>query len=198
MDPIYWSFLLLALGFAFVVLEVFVPSAGILGIMAGCFLIAGIVFAFLQGYYTGSIVLLLTLLAIPIYFALMVHIWPHTPIGKMVLLDDPRQNLDGPNDEHYQAMVDLVGRIGVAKSEMILSGQIVVEDQKYDAISDGFAIEAGTPIKVVAVKGNRIYVKAYRGELSKPQDLPARDRDVLATPIEELGIDLSDDDSSPA
>ena len=69
MDPLYWSFLLLAVGFAFIVLEVFVPSAGLLGIFAGCFLIAGIVFAFIEGYYTGAIVLLLTFLAIPAYMA---------------------------------------------------------------------------------------------------------------------------------
>ncbi len=193
MDPIYWSFLLLALGFTFIVLEVFIPSAGLLGIMAGCFMVAGIVFAFMEGYYTGSIVLLLTLLAVPVYMALMVHIWPYTPIGKLVLLKDPREENDDPDNEHYQKMVELVGQVGVAKSEMILSGQIVVGDQKYDAISNGFPIEAGTAIKVVAVKGNRIYVEAYDGDAASSEDLPVRDRGVLSTPIEELGIDLSDD-----
>jgi len=193
MDPIYWSFLLLAVGFAFIVLEVFIPSAGLLGILAGCFLIAGIVFAFMEGYYTGAIVLLLTFLAAPAYMALTVYIWPHTPIGKLVLLNDPRADRDASSNEHYRKMTGLIGQLGVAKSEMILSGQIVVEDEKYDAISDGFPIEAGTPIKVVAVKGNRIYVVAYEGEASLTEDLPVRDRDVLSTPIEELGIDLSDD-----
>lgn len=193
MDPIYWSVLLLAVGFAFVVLEVFLPSAGLLGILAGCFLVAGIVCAFREGYYTGAVVLLLTLLSIPVYMALMVHIWPHTPIGKLILLKDPRANRDSPSNEHYRKMTGLIGQLGVAKSEMILSGQIMVEDEKYDAISDGFPIEAGTPIKVVAVKGNRIYVQAYDGEAASSDDLPIRDRDVLTTPIEELGIDLSDD-----
>ena len=193
MDPIYWSFLLLALGFAFIVLEVFIPSAGLLGILAGCFMIAGIVFAFMQGYYTGALVLLLTLLAVPAYMGLMVYIWPYTPIGKLVLLKDPREKGDDPDNERYRMMVELVGQVGVAKSEMIPSGQIVVEGEKYDAISNGFAIESGTPIKVVAVKGNRIYVEAYDGEATSTDDLPARDRDVLSTPIEELGIDLSDE-----
>lgn len=195
MDPLYWSILLLAIGFAFVLLEVFIPSAGLLGIMAGCFLFAGIVFAFMEGYYAGAIVLLLTFLAVPIYLALLVHVWPHTPIGRRILLKDPRANRDSPSNEHYRKMTGLIGQLGVAKSEMILSGQIVVEDVKYDAISDGFPIEAGSPIKVVAVKGNRIYVQAYDGEPASSEDLPVRDRDVLATPIEELGIDLSDDDA---
>jgi len=192
MDPIYWSFLLLAAGFAFVLLEVFLPSAGLLGIMAGCFLFAGIVFAFMDGYTTGTIVLLLTFLAVPIYLWMMVHIWPHTPIGKLILLNDPRADKDSPSSEQYRKMTGLIGQIGVAKSEMILSGQIVVAEEKYDAISDGFPIEAGTPIKVVAVKGNRIYVEAYDAETAVSEDLPVRDRDVLSTPIEELGLDLDE------
>ena len=193
MDPIYWSILLLAVGFAFVLLEVFLPSAGLLGMMAGCFLVAGIVFAFMEGYYSGAIVLLLTFLSVPIYLALLIHVWPHTPIGRLILLKDPRANRDSPSNEHYRKMTALIGQLGVAKSEMILSGQIVVEGEKYDAISDGFPIEAETPIKVVAVKGNRIYVEAYEGETTSADDLPVRDRDVLSTPIEELGIDLSDE-----
>lgn len=195
MDPIYWSFLLLAAGFAFVFLEAFLPSAGLLGITAACFMIAGIVCAFVESYYSGAIVLLLTFMAVPIYLALMVHIWPHTPIGKMVLLNDPKTDPNDPDDELYQRMTNLVGRLGVAKSEMVLSGQILVEDEKYDAVSDGFPIEVGSPIKVVAVKGNRIYVQAYDGDIQSSEDLPVRDRDVLSTPIEELGIDLSDDKS---
>ena len=119
MDPLYWSFLLLAVGFAFIVLEVFVPSAGLLGIFAGCFLIAGIVFAFIEGYYTGAIVLLLTFLAIPAYMAMMVYIWPHTPIGKLVLLKDPRADGASSGNEHYRKMTGLIGQLGVAKSEMI-------------------------------------------------------------------------------
>ena len=195
MDPLYWSILLLAIGFAFVSLEMFIPSAGLLGITACCFLVAGIVFAFMASYYSGAIVLLLTFLAVPIYFALFVHVWPHTPIGRRILLTDPRANRDSASNEHYRKMTGLIGQMGVTKSEMILSGQIVVADEKYDAISDGFPIEAGTPIKVVAVKGNRIYVQAYDGESASSEELPVRDRDVLATPIEELGIDLSDDNS---
>ena len=85
--------------------------------------------------------------------------------------------------------------MGVAKSKMLPSGQIVINGEKFDATSEGFAIEAGDAVVVSAIRGNRIYVEPYEGEglTENESDLPARDRNILEQPIDELGIDAIDD-----
>lgn len=187
MSTVYWSVGLLLVGLLIVFLELFIPSAGVLGILAAICLISAIIVAFLHSVTTGLIVLLVTLVAVPILLAIMVKIWPHTPIGRRVMIGKMKAEEVMPQNEVYTEIKNLVGQLGVAKTKMLPSGSVVINDRKYDALSDGFAIEAGQAIKVSAVKGNRILVQPYEGE-NDPTDLPARDRDVLSQPIEGLGL----------
>ncbi len=190
---IYWALLLLAIGLFVVVLELFLPSAGMLGIFAGVLIVTSIVFGFMDGLKSGALILLLTVIAIPSLLGAMVKIWPHTPLGKMILLKDLKPEDVLPNQSHHQRRVSLEGQLGIAGTKMLPSGIVVINGEKYDAISDGFAIDIGDPVKVVSVRENRIHVQPYDATDSAANDLPARDRDILSQPIEELGIDTLDD-----
>ena len=192
MDPIIWSIILLSIGFLVVFLELFIPSAGLLGVLATFLLVAGIVVAFFHSLYAGAIALFITVVSIPVVLAIMVNVWPHTPLGRRILLGkmDPHDVL--PTTEHYTEFRSLIGQLGIAKTKMLPSGIVLINERKYDALSDGFAIEAGQPVKVSAVKGNRIIVQPFDGDVGDPQDLPVRDRDVLSQPIEGLGLEELD------
>lgn len=192
MTPITWSIILLGIGFLVVFLELFVPSAGILGVVATILLVSGIVVAFFHSLYAGAFALLITVVTIPILLAFMVKIWPHTPLGRRILLGKMDADDVMPRTEQYTEFKALVGQLGIAKTKMLPSGIVMINDRKYDALSDGFAIESGQPIKVSAVKGNRIIVQPFDGDINDPKDLPVRDRDVLAQPIEELGLEELD------
>lgn len=183
---LFWSLILIAIGFGVVVLEMFLPSAGMLGVLAAALIIGGVITAFFADFKTGAIVLLCTCLALPGVLLGMLKVWPHTPIGKRILLDDPTLEKILPPETFSR---ELVGQLGVARTKMLPSGIILVNDQKLDAVSDGFAIEAGQAVKITEIRGNRIYVEPYDGELSDLTDLPARDRDILAQPFEDLGLD---------
>lgn len=182
----YTALFLLIAGFCILALELFVPSAGMLGALAGCMIIASVVVAFLTSSYTGMVFLLVTLLLVPAMLMLMIKIWPHTPIGKRLLSDDETLTDVLPQGKHYDRS-DLAGKTGVAKTMMLPSGQIVIDGQKYDAVSDGFAIEAGDRVKVVSIKENRIYVQPCDGDESLPET-PAAD-DVMDPPIEKFDLD---------
>lgn len=189
MDPFYWSMILIGLGFAVVILELFVPSAGMLGVAAAILLLSGVITAFFDDMQTGTIMLFVTALGLPFLLALMIKVWPNTPIGRRILIGRMTAQEVLPQNESYTTLKELEGQLGIAKTKMLPSGLIVVNDRKYDAVSDGFPIEAGQPIKVTAIRGTRIYVQPYDGEFDDAQDLPARDRDVLSQSLEELGID---------
>ena len=195
MDPIYWSIILLGIGFVVVFLELFIPSAGALGVLAAILLVSGIVVAFFHSIQAGTIVLLITVLALPLILALMVKVWPHTPIGRRIMIGQMTTKDVMPISEPYTEFKSLLGQLGIAKTKMLPSGIVLINDKKYDALSDGFAIEVGQPIKVTAIRGNRIIVQPFDGEIDNADDLPIRDPDMLAQPIEGLGLDELDIDS---
>jgi len=52
----------------------------------------------------------------------------------------------------------LIGKIAVTNSEMSPKGTILIDDEVYDAQTDGEYIDPGRGVKVTRVKGKRIFV----------------------------------------
>ena len=156
MDPLYWSILLLGLGVALIVLELFVPSGGVLGVLALVSLLAAIWVGYTGGPALGTTILLVTLIIVPVVVATGFKIWPHTPFGRLILGRGPENPDDVlPETEEYRGLKQLIGRYGKTRSKMLPSGDVVVEGKTYDAITSGMAIEAGEPIRVVDVRTQR-------------------------------------------
>ncbi len=194
MEPMIWPLLLLLLGLFFVTLELFIPSTGVLSVLAGSSVLAAIYVAFTRSTMYGMTMLIASLALVPIVIALAVHVWPRTPIGRRMILQ-PAPGEDGvlPNDEEYRERRALVGRFGVARSKMLPAGAVVIDGRSYDAVSRGNPIEPGETIRVVSVSGNRIVVAPadpQQAAQAKPQEDP------LAQPIDSLGIDPFDESAT--
>lgn len=190
---IYWAFFLLAIGLFAVVLELFVPSAGILGIVAGLLIVTAVVLGFMESVSYGVVLLTAAIVTIPGLLALMVKVWPYTPIGKRILLKDLKPEDVLPNYiENKERKERLEGQLGIAQTKMLPSGIVLVNGEKFDAVSEGFAVDEGDSIRVMSVRGNHVYVEPYYGEVDAQLELPPRDLDILSQPIEELGIDPLD------
>jgi hypothetical protein len=74
---------------------------------------------------------------------------------------------------------------------MLPSGDVRLETGTFDAVSDGSPIDAGAKIVVVAVRMQRLVVRALSPE-EAAERLPTAKLapdDVLSRPIGELGID---------
>ena len=169
--------------------EIFLPTAGTVGIVALLVAIAAVAAAFLHSVMYGSIFLLLIVVAIPFLFAAAVKIWPHTPIGRMILIGDIKKENVMPKDSHYIRVAGQIGKIGVAHTKMYPSGIVIIDDQKFDALTKGFPIEAGESIKVVSVEANRLQVQKHSGG-SDAEDSGSEKPDVaLAKTMEDLGIE---------
>jgi membrane-bound serine protease (ClpP class) len=53
----------------------------------------------------------------------------------------------------------LIGRIAVTDSEMSPKGTVLIDDEVYEAVTDGEYLEPGRGVKVTRVKGKKIVVK---------------------------------------
>jgi membrane-bound serine protease (ClpP class) len=190
---IAWAVLLLVVGCVFIGLEVFIPSGGLISVLAAVSIIASIVIAFWEspttGPVTGLIFSAVTVVAVPVVIATAFKYWPRTRMGKAflgelqtekdLLTEDPRR--------------ELIGRVGVARSKMLPSGAVEIDGQMIDAVSQGQAIEPGTYVVVAEVRANRVVVRPA-GKDQRPGNQSASEiKDILSRPIEELGIDALDD-----
>ena len=190
MSLLVWSLVLLSLGLGLILLEVFVPSSGVLGILAGLSVIAAIVVAFMEGPYVGLAIVSTTVVALPAAVAIALRIWPTTSIGRRILLGVPKAEELLPDDEATQRFKGLVGKQGVAQSLMLPSGAVLIEGRTYDATAPGVAIEPGTAVRVVEVHGARIVVRPMEDDDAHVNPLaPADSNDPLSRPIESLGLD---------
>jgi membrane-bound serine protease (ClpP class) len=186
LDPLAWSILLMLLGCCLVVLEIFIPSSGLLGVLSAAAFIGSIYFAFQRGPTTGVAFLVCTVIAVPLVLGLAVKVWPHTPMGKAFMGELPSEAEVLPDDSRR----GLVGKIGVARSKMLPSGAVEIEGHMIDAVSQGPAIEPGQYVVVVEVRSNRVVVRAAE----EGEQLGGRNPDdVLSRPIDELGFESLDD-----
>ncbi|MDP6445538.1 MAG: NfeD family protein [Pirellulaceae bacterium] len=164
MEPIYWSIALLLIGLFLVILELFIPSGGILSIGAAVCLVGSIVTAFFAGPRAGVMMLTVNLIVTPLSLLLALKVWPHTPMGKSVMPDSPTEE----DVKVYDERAELVGRHGEVKTKMLPSGIVQIDGQSYDAVSESDPLEPNQIVEVVSVSGNRMVVRRYEGPIESP------------------------------
>ena len=190
---IAWAILLLVVGCVFVALEVFIPSGGIITVLAAVAFIASIIIASWEspttGPTTGLVFAAVTVFVVPVIVATAFKYWPKTRMGKAflgelqtndeVLTEDPRRIL--------------LGRVGIARSKMLPSGAVEVDGQMIDAVTQGQAIEPGDYVVVIEVRANRVVVRPASKD-QRPSNQSSKDMsDILSKPIDEFGIESLDD-----
>jgi membrane-bound ClpP family serine protease len=183
MDYFTWALILLAFGMLCLVLEFFVPSSGVLGMLCALSLVGAIVLGFMSGTTTGAALLLGILMIVPGILFAAIHYWPETSIGKMILNEPAHADEVLPETPSYRGLRDLVGKRGTAKSLMLPGGIVQIEGKNYDAISEGTPIEAGQRVLVVQISTQRLVVRADDGSYEPP---PHKQEPQLArsTPLE--------------
>ena len=195
MTPLVWAILLLIVALALIFIEVFIPSGGLIGVLAALATVGAIVLAFMSGWKAGVVMLLCTMATVPIVVVAAIKTLPHTPMGKRVLLGPEDAGQTQSSGEGPRKLQDWIGRVGVAKTKMLPSGAVVIDGETVDAVSEGMAIEPGQTVRVADVRGNRIVVRIDEKatvEITKPT-VNAATGDPLEQPAELLGLESLDD-----
>jgi membrane-bound serine protease (ClpP class) len=179
-----WPILLLALGLGLALLEVFFPTAGILAFFSGSALLGAVLLGFRSGPAVGLTVTAAVVLGVPGLIAFGLRWWPHTYVGRQVLLDAPRAEDVLPDEAQRRQLKGLVGRLGRAKCRMLPSGVVTVDGQTLDATSEGMVIEAGQTVRIIKIESNRLVVRAVEGEIPT-----ATAENPLERPIDSIAAD---------
>ena len=163
-DPWIWAVLLLSLAMGLAVLEIFFPSAGILGFLAASAMLGAIIMGFKQGTGCGLAILAVAVVGMPTIVVVAFRWWPQTSMGKQVLLTAPTAEDVLPDDPDRRHLKSLVGHIGRSKCPMFPGGVIVIDGRTVDATSEGMAIETGRAVRVIRVQANRVVVRPVEDE----------------------------------
>jgi hypothetical protein len=111
MTALVWVVVLLVVGLVVMVLEVFLPSGGILGFLSLTAIVAAIATAFLElGATAGFVVLAVATVVVPVVLALAFRWFPDTPLGRRVLPPPPEPFDVAPAAARRRELEKLVGR----------------------------------------------------------------------------------------
>lgn len=163
MDYSVGAILLLAIGVVLLVAEVFIPSGGIILVLAIGSLLSAVVCAWnawwprSPGYFFGFVGSMLVLLPASVMYAF--HLWPSTPLGRRAILEAPTpQEVDAFGTRH-QEFARMVGKTGETVTLLNPAGMARIDGQRVHCQSEGMMIESGAPIRVVAARMNSIIVR---------------------------------------
>lgn len=185
MDAWVWASIILVAGLALAMLEVFVPSGGILGFLSVTAVVASVVLAFKTGPGVGFTFLGIAVVGLPTVFSVALHYFPRTAIGQRVILGPPTDEEVSPDDELRRHLKSLVGKYGVAISMMLPSGKVQIEGRLYDASSEGLPIDAGQSVMVVDLRAGGLIVRMA----AAPKASTASEGSLLERPFESWGVD---------
>jgi len=126
-DPLLIAFSFLALAIALIVIELFVPSAGILLVLAIISAIAADIFAFRSSTQFGLWMLIGELAAIPIGLWVFAKFWASTPFGKRMIIEP------ATSKPFTWEASKAVGKTGMAVDDFLPTGRIDIDGTLYDA-----------------------------------------------------------------
>ena len=158
-----WAFLLLATAVCLLIAEVFIPTGGIISVLAALSIVGAIVCAWnawwssspgnFWAFLGGMGVVLPAAIGGAFYF------WPNTPMGRRAILPIPQAHEVASFVEQEEKYRSMVGKIGQTATSLNPSGIVTVEGHRVHCQSEGMILDLGVPVVVISARGNRVVVR---------------------------------------
>ncbi|WP_411343213.1 NfeD family protein [Paenibacillus sp. WLX1005] len=152
------TWILFAAGLLLLVLEFFIPSFGILGILGA----GSLIYAVVQAARDTSDALLslgIAFVAAAIVVSIVAYIFRKRGVWNRFILSEQLTS-----DESYMANLQreqLIGLEGTSLTPLRPSGTILIEGRHIDVVTQGGYIERDRHVKVVRIDGSRIIVDEW-------------------------------------
>jgi membrane-bound ClpP family serine protease len=167
MDNLLVAYGLIVLGLVLLAAELFLPTGGILFVLAVGALVVGVAMAFAESTSRGMVTLIAIFVIIPIVGPILIHYWPKTPVGKRFFLNRPDEDDTLANMPVNLELEQLRGRYGRAVSWLRPAGTAEFDGRRIDIMSEGEMIEPGQWVRCIDVTAGKVIVR----KVERPPDL---------------------------
>ncbi|MFM7058318.1 MAG: NfeD family protein [Planctomycetota bacterium] len=174
--------LLLLVGLFLLGLEFFIPSLGMILVLAVISLVVSF-WSAVQAWWGTDPTFFRTyvialIFGIPSSLAAAFLVLHKTSAGNRLVLQPP-----APEPLVRPEELSLIGKVGKAANLMTPGGLVVVDGQRLHAESQGMLVEPGTPVIVIGTVSNRVVIRPLRPEeLETAPDSPAAPPAEVARP----------------
>ena len=163
-----WGCILFGVAVVLLLIEFFVPSGGLLGMLCGSAAIGSIVAFFMYDTTWGLAVTLGYVILTPITIVFGFKLWLNSPIGRMMILGTVEPTID-PESSSHESEQDrqrrlaelraLIGAEGVTETALRPVGTVRINGERTDGMAETGVIEANTPVVVTDIYDNQIKVR---------------------------------------
>jgi len=150
-SPTWLTILLLAAGFGLLVVEMLLPTHGVLGVLGAAALVAAVVVSFRADRRVGLGLAVALVALAPFGAMLWVKVWPKTAVGKRMIL--------APVKDTPAAPVVRIAQVGVTASELRPMGVCDFGAERVEARAERGTIPPGRRVEVIAVVDGRPTVR---------------------------------------
>ena len=145
--------ILLVAGAVLLLSETVLPGL-VAGIAGFCCLVAGVIVGYVRfGASTGNYLLIGVTLGLLVGVALWFKYFPGSPFGRVLISQKVVGGIGAEQPE-------LLHQTGVASTPLRPCGTALINGRRVDVVTEGSLIDPGTPLKVVAIEGMRVVVRA--------------------------------------
>ncbi len=146
--------LLQFIGILVIIAEIFIPSLGVLTLIALAVLAYSIYIVFTSISTTAGMIFTgLDIILVPFIIVLGVKILAKSPLSLKRELS--KKNGVVSQKEKLETYINMQGE---SVTDLRPAGMAQINSQRVDVVTDGEYIDAGTPVVVTGVEGNRIIV----------------------------------------
>ena len=142
-------------GWGVIVVEIFVPSFGLLAALAAGLLLYSLYLVFT----TISVNIGLVFVGVDIFIIPVVLVLGFKALGASSWSLHKTLSRDDGVASQSPDLAAWVGKNGVAVTNLRPSGTVMIGDTRLDAVTDGDYVSSGTPVRVTLVSGNRMVVE---------------------------------------
>ena len=199
MDPFVIAILLYVAALTLAFTDIFVPSGGMLLVLAAAAAFGAILFGFQSSNTMGMTMLTIVAASVPVFAVVAINIWPRTPIGRRMILHPPQSSSSAKSSD-AEKLQQLVGEVFMAESALLPAGQLKIGHRRVNAVVESGIVEAGQTVKVIAVRDRNLIVRLSNEPVSKMaatgkavEELLPPESNLLDLPADQLGLDSIDE-----
>lgn len=164
MDNAYliWGLALLGVAALLLVVEIFIPSAGLIATLSIGSALAGIVCLWKYDAVWGALGTLSAMVAGPLIFFQGLRIWRHTPFGRKMVGEPSEEEIEArraAEEREAKELLALIGAEGEAVTDLRPVGVVRIKGKRFDALAETHLIPAGSRVRVTVAEPSQIKVR---------------------------------------